>query len=312
MSADSSTVAGGFKTLATAVGASTAAQVEHRNLLHDLLQLTLVNIPTVSILHDFLGLATSSVLAADSSPGYRDALGAYLTSSIRQQLKAANPDADGGEDQAADTERTIVNRLGHRVPRAFAAVANAVPKEAGKSLLRAVGKNSKGERVVLFDYRISADAASKERVERPIPPCDFALMRGSDVTLITIASHNRYVRENQIVGGRQAQGIARRCAMLFGTDISEGRCRTLLLPPGFMDKTNLRRLHRIIGIDGDITVAADDAVTASIVGDVEAELATVPAECSGWVRFYSKSLTTADEDYAAQSSKVNEEEWVRL
>jgi hypothetical protein len=45
---------------------------------------------------------------------------------------------------------------------------------------------------------------------------------------------------------------------------------------------------------------------------VEADLVTVPRECAGWVRFYDKELSVADEDYAKQAEHANAEAWVTL
>jgi hypothetical protein len=317
-----------FKSL-TSVSSAPVAQLDETNVLEQLLQLTLVNMPSISTLHDFIGLNQGVVLGRGQRGGYRDALGTYMTLSIRQQLSEVKGNTPRRPDDPADETRNryIINRRGFRVPKAFAALV--AHGRRARNLVRAQGLNRKGEHVILFDYRTQP----KDSNTPMQPSCDFMLVRGNEVTLITIASHNRYLREVQIVGTRQAQGIARRAAMVTGGDINTAKCRTLLLPPSFLDRTNLRRLHRVLGIDGDLDIdtsgksskatkkSSDDdgddggfeATGIDVhAGQVEADLVTVPRECAGWVRFYDKELSVADEDYAKQSEHANAEAWVTL
>ena len=181
----------------------------------------------------------------------------------------------------------------------------------------------------------------------PFDPCpiDLVFVNGHDLTLITIASPNRYRRRSQLPYRRQLKGIARRAAMLFGLPPDDVRVRTLMLPPTFMDRVHLEMLTLALRVgpsarDGDDATplykpvvgddsggtagqppaaqgAAESADGAAPSVEAAARAARlldvlVPASCRVWFDLYDKQLAPQDSNFAEQQRKSNEEEWVKL
>ena len=135
----------------------------------------------------------------------------------------------------------------------------------------------------LLDFADSCQAIANNSLTQGAP--DFVYFAGSDITLITIASPNRWLRARQLPHRKQMEGIARRASLSRGLDYNQVRVRNLFLPPECIDKSSLDRLVHALQL---------------------------PEGFAPWISIYDKQLSSNDQDYAVVSSPKGDEEWVKL
>lgn len=188
--------------------------------------------------------------------GYRASLGRYLTVGLQSKHGVAVPEAAGTKSRVLfqNAPNDLVNRE------------------------------------VLFDFRDSARAVA-DATDGRHGVADFVHIVGTDVTLITIVSKNRWLRSRQMPHTKQLEGVARRASFVFGMPYESVRIRSLLLPPSYLDRSSLDRINRhVLGLD-----AAGVQTLAP------------------WVSLYEKELDVVrDADYAGMVKTKPEEEWVKL
>lgn len=135
----------------------------------------------------------------------------------------------------------------------------------------------------LLDFADSCDSIANNSLSQGVP--DFVYICGGDITLITIASPNRWLRARQLPHRKQMEGIARRASLSRLLDYNQVRIRNLFLPPEYIDRPSLDRLVRALNL---------------------------PDEFAPWVSIYDKQLSSTDQDYASLSTPKSDEEWVKL
>ncbi|KEG08562.1 hypothetical protein DQ04_06911030 [Trypanosoma grayi] len=147
----------------------------------------------------------------------------------------------------------------------------------------------KGESInVLFDVCDSRESLISGECGQGLP--DFLYAKGTDITLIIIASENSWLRNRRIPHRRQMEGIARRGSFVMGIPFSEVRVRNLLLPPTYLDRDSIVRINEMIfGLS------------------VEEQKMLVP-----WLAMYHKELDSKDVDFCSLMKSTNEEEWLTL
>lgn len=220
----------------------------------ELMSVVVRKYPTLDLVFDFLGF--------NEVEGYRSSLGRYLTLGL--QAKHADPNTSSTittSPAVAPTSRVLFQHEAHLASRE-----------------------------VLFDYRDSARAVA-DASEGQQGVADFVHISGSDVTLVTVVTKNRWLRSRQVAHAKQLEGIARRTSFVFGIPYDSVRIRNLLLPPAYLDRVSLDRLNRhVLGLD-----------------------ATKVQSIAPWINLYEKELDVGrDADYAELAKTKPEEEWVKL
>jgi hypothetical protein len=189
-------------------------------------------------------------LGFNTTEGYRASLGKYLTGLL--EAKHAHPPAAVKENRS----RVLFQRA-----------------ESGE---------------LLFDFKDSNAALALADAVQGI--VDYVYISGPSITLIAIATPNVYQRSTQLPHRKQMEGIARRASFVLGLAYDDVRIRNLLLPPQYIDRVSLDRLHRVLGVE------MQQAVTVA-----------------PWLGLYDKELDKQrDIDYAEVAAKLPEEEWVKL
>ena len=160
----------------------------------------------------------------------------------------------------------------------------------------------------------------------------FSLWHGPNLTIITKASANKYLRQYQLPNKKQLEGMCRRSAFVFGYDLDSIRARTLLLPPSMIDRRSLLRIHA--ALDPSQTISSSSSKQSSSSATQRAAqseeiilnssssgsnfseqfLKSVPPEFRAWVELYQNSIhvPVEDEDYQAVAAVKPEEEWYKL
>jgi hypothetical protein len=108
-----------------------------------------------------------------------------------------------------------------------------------------------------------------------------------NATLLLVASSNRYEREGQIPKRKELDAVERRLSFLLGVPPESVRSRVLFLPPAYLDKVSLSRLHEMMG-------------------------GAFAEEHQHFQGQYTKELTEEDQDYTHQRSTLPQEDWATL
>ena len=283
-----------------------------------LLRLALINIPDVHLLYDFLGWNE----CAPATDAHRLSYGASLGEYIARCLKHQHP---GGEIAPA-----------HVLQDEAAAAGGGGGGGAGllspsSSSSQAILFGDRASRVYLMRSAIDRNARAAESMWLP----HYALWQGPNLTLVSIAHPNKFLRGHQVPHKKQLEGMCRRSALVLGHSMADVRVRSLLLPPSRLDRRSLLRLHAALSPDTTISNTAgsngsaaaasaapaaggsgladltDDEILAGVAPGA-ADMARVPPEFRGWVSLYQSDVAAEDEDYAAVSATKPDEEWYSL
>ncbi|EAN87380.1 hypothetical protein, conserved [Trypanosoma cruzi] len=141
---------------------------------------------------------------------------------------------------------------------------------------------------ILFDFGNSNESLVSGECTQGFP--DFVFVKGSDMTLIIIASENSWLRNRQLPHRKQMEGIARRASFVLGIPFSEVRVRNLLLPPTYLDKDSIVRINEAV---------------LGLSKEEQRNLAP-------WLEMYQKELDSKDVDFCSLMKSTNEEEWLTL
>lgn len=198
----------------------------------------------------------SDFLGFNELEGYRSSLGRYITEGLRHRHGSDTTIAS----TAGSTSRVLFQR------------------SAGGS-----------DREILFDYGNSAALVANGDGRHAV--ADFVHVRGKDITLVSVASKNRWLRSRQQPHRKQLEGIGRRASFVLGIPFNDVRIRSLLLPPLYLDRASLHRVNtHVVGLD-----SAHAAAFAP------------------WVELYDKELDVEREaDFAELTKSKPEEAWVTL
>jgi hypothetical protein len=208
-------------------------KIDTTNHFAELMQVLMLNFPSLDILYDFLGYNVTE--------GYRGSLIKALTMALNHKNGVSAP--------------------------------NKGPSDARVLFQK---KNANGRYEFLFDCKGNGN-------EGP----DLMYGIGGKVVMITIGSDNKWLREVQLPPKRQLEGIARRVCFVMGLPFESAEVQNLMLPPAYLDRQSLMRLSTSLETDFHPSIQR-------------------------WFAHYNKQLDPEMADFAEQSKKHPQEEWVRL
>jgi hypothetical protein len=282
--------------------------------LAELIALTLTNVPDIHILYDFLGwneglpYTRQNDVVNSFNSSYTTSLGEYMSRCLKHKFP------EGAVLNQRKNNNFISNNNNNN--------NSSSSSSSSSQLLFSDNKNK------IYLMRTDENiAASQAQTGVNISPT-FSLWQGPNLTIITKAAHNKYLRQYQLPNRRQLEGMCRRSAFVFGHKMDDVRARTLLLPPNQIDRRSLLRIHAALDPSMSIATPKNEFKNSASASAVEraaqseeivldsATLSSqqhIPPEFRSWVSLYQNiTVPIEDEDFNVVSSMKPEEEWYKL
>lgn len=282
----------------SASSSNEVARLDISDPFREVLSLIAAYIPSIDILHDFLGMNTLQ--------GYTPSLATYMLSLLRgRDALVASATEKGG---AASFD------LGKFTREVRADVQRAAAGKASRILYQ---NAARGE--YLFATSTNSTPLSTTNPfllsAQPAPIADFVHIVGGDITLLAVAADNHYKREVQLANDKQLEGIARRAVFVLSGSKESAitfdnvRVRSFMLPPKKIDLASLQRLDRVLRLSEPLPAGTQNETRDALTGG---SLSQVTETIFPWTAEYTVTTDHNDVDYAAQARNSREDDWKRL
>lgn len=275
--------------------------------LESLIGMTLSNVPDIHILYDFLGwneglpYTRQNDVVNSINTSYTTSLGEYMSRCLKYKFP---------EGVVSNSEKSTSSNNNN----------------SSSKLLFSDNKNK------IYLLRTDENIASSQAQTGVNISPTFSLWQGPNLTIITKAAQNKYLRQYQLPNKRQIEGMCRRSAFVFGYPLDDVRARTLLLPPSQIDRRSLLRIHAALdpsqsiatmqtttnakGEKNEVSAVQRAAQSEEVVLDANTlafSSENVPTEFRSWVSLYQTlEVPQEDEDFNVVSAVKPEEEWYKL
>lgn len=273
--------------------------------LEALISMTLANVPDIHILYDFLGwneglpYTRQNDVVNSFNSSYTTSLGEYMSRCLKYKFPEGVVASNNNNSNRSNNNNS--------------------------NLLFSDNKNK------IYLLRTDENIASSQAQTGVNISPTFSLWQGPNLTIITKASQNKYLRQYQLPNKRQIEGMCRRTAFVFGYSMDDVRARTLLLPPNQIDRRSLLRIHAALDPSSSIATTnaknnnnngssavqraaqSEEIVIDSSSNSALVSSENVPPEFRSWVSLYqSLEVPEEDEDFNVVAAVKPEEEWYKL